>query len=118
VCFFKYLCIFYFLIFYWCYSYVLIVNAGSWLYVFSFTNTKRTNGQTGAGVTNIQFLMPGYPSTTTQYFTNDFLNVVKDLTPVSFRTFDTGSGNYNIWYVPKKERKKERSKKYVNKIFY
>ena len=42
-----------------------------------FTNTQNPESPTGAGVSQVQLLQPGYAAGTTQVFTDDFLNALK-----------------------------------------
>jgi len=57
------------------FDFVLPTPGPGHMSLIRFTNTKRTPASpTGSGLTNLKIVRPGYPLSTTQRFTDDFLN--------------------------------------------
>lgn len=76
----------------------VVLQPNHWLAAIGFTNTKRNpTDAPGNGITNVRLIRPGYALSTTQVFTNDFLNTLKQLHPSDLRSFDNGMNSYNIW---------------------
>jgi hypothetical protein len=76
----------------------LVIHPGHFLFILTFTSTRRPGLGNNTGLTNIHLYQPGYSLDKPQLFTNRFLSVVSGLKSATFRSFDTGINSYNIWY--------------------
>ncbi|GCE10589.1 fibronectin type III domain-containing protein [Tengunoibacter tsumagoiensis] len=76
----------------------IVVPKNRWLQSINFTQTKRqASDAAGNGLTNMHLYRPGYSASSTQIFTDRFVNALSALHPTTLRTFDTGTTNYNIF---------------------
>jgi len=57
----------------------------------TFTSTVNPASATGAGVTDVQLIRPGYAAGTTQLFTNDFLNALKPFGTLRYLNVDAAN---------------------------
>jgi hypothetical protein len=71
----------------------LVVAPGYEMFYIAFTNTMNPASTTGAGVTNVQLIKPGYAANTTQLFTNNLLNSLKPFSALRYLDLD-GANNY------------------------
>lgn len=75
----------------------IVVPKGAGLLILSFTSTKRTPASpAGSGITGLRVLRPGYPLTSNETFTREF---IKSLAPFStLRYMDWLDTNHNPGY--------------------
>ena len=74
----------------------VVASAGDQVLVIDFLNTRNPASATGAGVSNVKLISPGYAANTTQLFTNRFLAALQPFG--TLRTLDAeGTNNYPIY---------------------
>jgi hypothetical protein len=75
----------------------LVVPKGAGLVVLAFTNTRRTaSSATNSGLTRLRVIRPGYPASTTETFTREFLRSLRPFRVL--RYMDWLETNHNPGY--------------------
>ena len=77
---------------------VVLQNGNSDYLGLAFTQTRNVASATGAGITDLKMIRPGYAADTTQLFTNDLINALK-----GFDTLRIGNLTGTNQFTPQKD---------------
>ncbi|MDB5349022.1 MAG: hypothetical protein JWN86_269 [Planctomycetota bacterium] len=74
----------------------LVVSPGNPLLIVNFAGTQNSASPTGAGVSDVKLIRPGYDPATSQVFTTESLNAMRPFG--TLRYLDPSGANNYLWY--------------------